>query len=252
MGIPSDWWKTFFAGLALDLWRAAMTPEQTRAEGDFIEKQLRVRPGQKLLDVPCGAGRIALELASRGYDLVGVDFSREFLSEARSKAAEARLNIRWEQRDMRDLPWPETFDGAICFGNSFGYLDEEGNAAFLAAVARTLKAGARLVMDTACAEVVLPGFQERSWFRAGEIIMLEENRFNPEQGLLETDYTFIKNDQIEKKSGSQRLYTYSELRRLLQNAGLTEIEGYGSMDLEPFRLGSKRLLWVARKTREPM
>jgi len=247
MEIQSDWCKTFFAGLALDLWRAAITSDQTRQEADSIEGRLRVRPGHRLLDVACGGGRLALELASRGYDLTAVDISAEFLTEAQAKAAEARLKIRWEQREMRDLPWPGAFDGVICFGNSFAYLDDEGNAAFLAAVARALKPGGRLVMDTLCAEMLLPNFQERTWFQAGSVIMLEENRYDLDRGRFETDYTFIKEGEMEKKSGSQRLYTYSELRRLLENAGLTEIEGYGSLHLEPFALASHRLFLVARK-----
>ena len=49
---------------------------------------------------------------------------------------------------MRDLPWRSTFDGAFCVGNSFGYLDDPGNAAFLRAVRETLRPGARLVLET--------------------------------------------------------------------------------------------------------
>ena len=49
---------------------------------------------------------------------------------------------------MRDLPWPARFDGAFCLGNSFGYLDDEGNASFLRAVAAALKPGARFVLET--------------------------------------------------------------------------------------------------------
>ena len=49
---------------------------------------------------------------------------------------------------MRDLPWRARFDGAFCLGNSFGYLDDEGNAAFLRAVAAALKPGARFVLET--------------------------------------------------------------------------------------------------------
>jgi hypothetical protein len=44
---------------------------------------------------------------------------------------------------MRDLLWRSRFDGAFCFGNSFGYLDDEGNAAFLRAVAAALVVRAR-------------------------------------------------------------------------------------------------------------
>ena len=63
---------------------------------------------------------------------------------------------------MRDLPWPGQFDGAYSLGNSFGYLDDDGNAAFLKSVAAALKPGARFVLETGYVmETLLPVLQER-------------------------------------------------------------------------------------------
>lgn len=64
----------------------------------------------------------ALALGRRGYRMIGVDWSSEFLSHA--AAADAAREVTWEQRDMRDLPWRARFGGAVCVGNSFGYLDD--------------------------------------------------------------------------------------------------------------------------------
>ena len=49
--------------------------------------------------------------------MTGVDLSAEFLGHAR--AADPGGRVVWEQRDMRDLPWRDRFDGAFCYGNSF-------------------------------------------------------------------------------------------------------------------------------------
>ena len=58
---------------------------------------------------------------------------------------------------MRDLPWPQRFDGVFCFGNSFAYLDDQGNADYLANVARALKPSGRFVLETGIvAESFLP------------------------------------------------------------------------------------------------
>src|SRR5262249_28116993 len=62
------WYEDFFHGVALDLWRAVVTPAQTRDEADFIHQQLQVPPPARLLDVPCGGGRLSLELAERGFN----------------------------------------------------------------------------------------------------------------------------------------------------------------------------------------
>ena len=80
----TNWFETFFEGITLDLWRAIGTPELTKKEADFLQS---VFPkAARLLDVPCGNGRLTLELARRGFDPTGVDISKEFIAEARREA----------------------------------------------------------------------------------------------------------------------------------------------------------------------
>ena len=79
-----NWQVNFFRGVALEMWRRAVTPEQTSAEADFLERVFQAGPQARLLDVPCGNGRHAVELAKRGYSLTGIDSSEEFLADARA------------------------------------------------------------------------------------------------------------------------------------------------------------------------
>ena len=124
MNVQSNWWEQFFEGVAVDLWLQAVSPEQTEREADALARMLAVPAGGEILDVPCGAGRLSLALANRGYRMTGVDWSAEFLDHARARDAGNR--VTWERRDMRDLPWPARFDGAFCVGNSFGYWTTKG------------------------------------------------------------------------------------------------------------------------------
>jgi len=225
-----------------------VTDEQTRVEADFIQQQLQITTPARVLDVPCGGGRLALELAGRGFALTGVDIASEFIDEAKTNAAARGLKIEWHNRDMRELPWRAEFDAAFCFGNSFGYLDDEGNAQFLRAVARTLKPGARLVIETgAAAESLLPNFQPRRWFELGGITLLIDSRYDYEQGRIITDYTFIRDGQAEKRPSSQRVYTFSELRSLFDGAGLHVSASLASLNGDAFQLGSQKLFVVARQ-----
>lgn len=243
-----NWWENFFHGVALDFWRAAVSEEQTRTEADFIQKQLELSSGARVLDVPCGNGRLSLELAARGFDLTGVDIASEFIEEAKSQSAKRDLNVQWHKREMRDLPSWETFDGAFCFGNSFGYLEDHHNAEFLAAVLRSLKPGARFIIDSgAIAECVLPTFQEHRSFELGGITLVIDSRYDHEQGRMFTDYTFIRDGHSDKRPGSQRIYTYHELVALLREAGLTVVAAYSSTAEDPFKLGAQRLLLVSAK-----
>jgi cyclopropane fatty-acyl-phospholipid synthase-like methyltransferase len=173
--VQSNWWEHFFEGAPVDLWLQALSPEHTAREADSLVRALDVSPRAELLDVPCGGGRLSLELASRGHHLTGVDWSHEFLAHARS--SDAARDVTWERRDMRDLPWPARFDGAFCLGNSFGYLDDEGNEAFLLAVAAALKPGARFVLETPMVlENMLGRIQERPWWKVGDMRLLVVNR----------------------------------------------------------------------------
>ena len=174
-----NWYQNFFHGIVLDLWRKAVSPEQTRAEVDFLVRILQLSTGAAVLDVPCGSGRHAIELASRGMRMTGVDLATEEIAEARARAAAAALTLDWHHRDMRDLPWQTAFDGGYCLGNSFGYLDSTGTRTFVQAVARALKVGARFVLDSGMvAESVLPNLKAREWTQVDDILFLEANRYD--------------------------------------------------------------------------
>jgi SAM-dependent methyltransferase len=245
------WWQNFFHGIALDLWRAAVSAEQTKAEADFIEQQLNVGAGAKLLDVPCGNGRLSLALAARGYQLTGVDFASEFIAEAKAKARAEDLLVDWQERDMRDLPWAKEFDGAFCFGNSFGYLEEQENEDFLKAVSSALKPGAGFILDApATAECSLPTFSERRSFEIGDITLTVNNKYDHEQARMVTDYHFIRDGQDDCRPGSQRIYTYRELANLCRKYGLQVEASYSSLTGDPFHLAAHRLLLSCRKAAE--
>ena len=214
-----------------------------------MQQALGLPLNSKILDVPCGGGRISLEIASRGYRVTGVDISEPLLEVARHKADAQRLAINWERRDMRDLPWLGEFDGAVCFWSSFGYFDEPGNADFLSAVHNALKPGARFLLDTPLLETRLPEIEAepRVWWRTGNLFALEERRFDHENSRVESEWTFLHDGQIEKKSLSFRLYTYRELRSLLEQAGFGNHLAFGTLDLEPFTLSSTWLYLVTSK-----
>jgi SAM-dependent methyltransferase len=245
----TEWWRSFFSGPVVDVWLSATAdPEATRPDVDFIEKALGLSPGARVLDVPCGGGRHALELAARGYAVTAVDYSAEMLAAARAQAEKRGLTVEWHEREMRDLPWPGAFDGVYCFGNSFGYLEDEGNAAFINAVARVLKPGGRFILETGgCAESMLPAFQERTWYDMGDALFLNNNRYDHVRGRLETEDIIIRNGQIDRRPGFQRVYTYSELCRLIREAGFDTPEGFASVSGEPYRLRALDLILVATK-----
>ncbi len=245
----ATWFEDFFHGVANDLWRKFATPELNAAEADFLTGVFGAKA--RLLDVPCGNGRLSLELARRGCRVTGVDISKEFIIEATGHSTKSGVAAEWVNSDMRQLPWNAEFDGAFCWGNSFGYLEYNGMMAFVAGVARALKPGGRFVIDTgSVAESLLPTLKEREWYQVEDILFAIENRYLAAESCLETHATFVRNGQTETRTWWHWVYTAGEIQRLLAQAGLVNAQLFGGLDRRPFKLGCQHLLLIAEKGRE--
>lgn len=243
--MKQEWFETFFRGVAVELWSRVLPPAVTEAEVAFLEQELAAPTGGRILDVPCGHGRHSIELSRRGYRITGVDLSEDCLAAARKSAPQ----LDWRSGDMRSLELePATYDGAFCFGNSFGYLDHVSAAVFLRGVAQALKPGAKLIIDTGTvAESILPSLLKTRWHRAGDIFMLSENRYVAEESRLDIDYTFIQGGVIETRASSSYVITAAELRRLFRDARFEVAGMYASVTREPYQLGSPRMMMVGQR-----
>jgi SAM-dependent methyltransferase len=247
---PTDWWKDFFDGLAVDFWGEVIPPEATAEDDAFLWKHLALRPGARVLDVPCGQGRLTPALADRGCAMTGVDISERALAAAKDAAPGSGGAIRYRKAEMRDLPWSNEFDAAFCFGNSFGYLDDDGNAEFLRAVGRTLRPGGRFALDYGqSAESILPRrIVANEEADIAGFHFAEQTRYDPLSGRIENVFTFARGNARETKLASQRVYTLRQVLDLLREASLQKVAHFGSPLEEPFGLGATRLLLVAEKS----
>ena len=87
--------------------------EKTPSEVDFLEKALGISPPGKVLDVGCGFGRHAIELAARGYRVTGLDLSSELLKEAKKRSRQRGTVVTWVKKDMREMEFDAEFDAVI-------------------------------------------------------------------------------------------------------------------------------------------
>ena len=237
-----NWFETFFEGLALDMWRSAVTPEQTSREADFLGAQLQLQPGMCALDVPCGNGRHAIELARRGILMTGVDLSQGFLAEARATAPE----VEWVHSDMRNLPWNERFDAAFCWGNSFAYFDHEHCQRFLESICSVLKPGGRFILESgAVSESILPVLQHERTLKLGDLDFHSRNNYVAEESRMDITYTFARGDQREVKAIHQWVHSAAEIRRMFRRAGLEPLPPYGDIEGTPYALRSPTFIGPA-------
>ncbi|MDR3613339.1 MAG: class I SAM-dependent methyltransferase [Candidatus Obscuribacterales bacterium] len=247
----NQWYKTFFSGAALELWRNAKSPEETEDECAFLQEVLAVAEGAHLLDVPCGNGRLSVPMGKASYKVTGLDYCEEFVREAAKAAKTAKLGnelVQFVQGDMRTISFAQKFDGAFCMGNSFGYFDRQGTSQLFTAIGNSLKSGAKFVLDSAMvAESFLVNGGEREWVKVGDMLMLIENKYQCREGCVQTDYTFIRNGHEEHRQALHWIYTAGEVCAMLEKADFDVIELFESTDCEPYILGSERLLLVAEK-----
>ena len=246
--MPTTWQHEFFRGIALDCWRSVIPNLPTSAEADYLARVF-TDENKNLLDLACGNGRHALDLASRGFHVTGVDLSEEFVAEAQSHAPENARFLRADMLDLRpDIAPAAGFDGAYCFGNVIGHFDRRDLQTFLAGVSRVLKTGAPFVVDTGmAAESILVPLPRGRWFRFGDTFMLSEHRYQALEGRLDIDYTFVHNGLPVTHRTSSFVFTLAELSRLFAEAGLATESALSSPTGEPYTAGSPRLLLSTRR-----
>jgi SAM-dependent methyltransferase len=246
--MASEWYESFFTSLALDFWRAAVPAEATSMEVDFLSRELRVSPGAQLLDLPCGLGRHAIGLASRGYRVTGVDLSADAVASARNEALERGLTVSFHVGDMRHQSPGGPFDGAYCFGNSFGYLSHDDMGPFVRSMLHAVRPGARWAIDTgAAAESLLPHLVEARTLEAGGVTYSVRSRYDAASRRLLQSCTLERGDERQLAELSQAVYTVAEIYRLLESAGWQLRGAYGSLDGRPFQPGDRRLLVVIER-----
>ncbi|MCY3635673.1 MAG: class I SAM-dependent methyltransferase [bacterium] len=108
-------------------------------EADFVDSLLG--GSGRVLDAGCGTGRVAIELARRGYEVSGVDIDDEMISGARSKAPE----LAWHQLDLTVFDLGETFDAVVMAGNVLLFTGPGTEGAVVGRCAAHLSPGGALV-----------------------------------------------------------------------------------------------------------
>lgn len=242
--IDPRWYESFFES---DEWvrvAASHDPERTELEVEFVASQLA--PASRVLDVPCGTGRIAVPLAGRGFDVAGLDISEAVLSVAR--AAGPGLDLR--QGDMRELPWPDgSFDAVLNLWTAFGYFETQAeDERVLAEAARVLVPGGVFVLDTVNQAALLRGFRPQAWEElGGGVTLLQQHAYDLLTGRSRATWTFLRGAERSVLSFDHRLYTTPEYVSLLRAAGLETTAFFGAFDGSELTWDTWRQIIVARK-----
>jgi SAM-dependent methyltransferase len=202
---PSHWFEPIAAHLGRAYLRYSFT-KGTVQEVDHLVRTLALLPGERILDVGCGPGRNAHELARRGFVVHGIDISERFVELAREDAPDGAT---FERMDARDLPYDGEFDAVICLcQGAFGLMtDAGGDDAIAGAMARAVRPGGRLMLSAFNAYFAVR-YHEAATFDADRGVAHERTEVRDDEG------TPI---EVDLWTGC---YTPRELRLLLARHGL--------------------------------
>jgi SAM-dependent methyltransferase len=216
----------------------------------FLVDGLALKGANQVLDIVCGDGRHAMELAGRGHHVTALDLSLPLLLRGADEAQRRSLNINFVHGDMREMAFEAEFDAAYCMFTTFGYFDDDTNRKVAANLARAIKPGGRLLLDVANRDYLVRDLPTRVWWQGEGCVVLEEVDFNYFSSRLQVQRSIVFEDgrQLEQEI-SIRAYSLHEIGKVLHHAGFRVIEVSGGLGLRGkfFGAQSRQLLVLAEK-----
>lgn len=242
------WWHDFFDADALWLFGPTLDPERTEREVAGVVRMLRLKEGQRVLDLGCGHGRHAVALARRGLSVVGAEWSPAALQAAQAKARALEVSAGLVRADLRRLPLRSgSCEAAMSLFSTLGYEDDRETAAFLAEARRVLKPGGRLVVEVLGRDRVVRDFAaNREWYevegRPVRVVRWLDLVASEERAVFHYD----RGEGPREKPFRRRLFTAAELATLLAQAGFARVEFAGDYEGGALTLEAPTLIAVAR------
>lgn len=235
--------------------------EHTREEVDFLVKAMGLRGRERILDLACGFGRHALELARRGHPVVGVDVTEAYVQDARASAQAEGLAVEFVQGDVLGVGYREEFDAVLNMADgAIGYFDtEEENLRLFDVIAGALRPGGMHVMGVCSADHARRHFPRRHWEAGSKRLSLADFRWNEKDSrMIYRGHCFGYGEPLpaipdafpDDGNRGTRLYGLRELERILAARHMEVVNAFGDYDVAvPASEDRLMLVVVSRKMR---
>lgn len=227
------------------------------ARADYFDRLMQTHlrsPGRVLLDLACGTGTMAEEMAKRGYDVIGVDYSCGMLSRAMDKKMENGLPIQYVQQDMRELSLCGTVDLTLCTLDSLNHLpDFAAVQQVFARVAAATESGGLFLFDmnTLYKHRVLLGNQVYV-YETDDVYCVWENALREDGCTVDLTLELFHRCEDgryrrQEEFLTERAYAPEKVQAVLEAVGFCVLGIYHADTTEPLRTDSQRMVVVARK-----
>ncbi len=246
----SDWYKQ---GWSLDIKKQSWT-ENTEKEVSFLIKEMGLCGNERILDLACGYGRHALEFARRGFHVVGVDITKDYIDDACRETEKQSLPIEFILSDIRNVSFENEFDVIINMADgAIGYLENDAeNLKIFDVISRALKPGGLHFMDIMSADyadihypcnlwesgkngITLSAFE---WDKASNILLYKQNDFYYGDILEKPDFEY---------GHPTRLYHSAEIDEIMKSHGMETIKKFSDYNGTTASENGLQLMVISKK-----
>jgi len=241
-----EWWETYFSEV-YNLTSFASTL-RAKKEVDFILDHIELRCGAHILDMCCGDGRHALELAKRGYNVCGIDYSDELLRIAEEKVpSDVKPRISFIKEDMRKCSVEEFCDLTLSMFISLGYFDrDEDNFLAIKKLCNSVKSGGHLFIElhnyfkaiNSCGYTMrIPGG-----------IIYDKRYYDAEKKSIMINRVVKRKEDMKVCTQHIRIFTLEEITDIISDYGFNGFRAFGDYSGSVYAKESERLILLSRKT----
>ena len=232
----AEWFENFFDGIYAKVLPKVFTEEQTLHHVRIVKRLLRLRKSHRVLDIPCGMGRLTIPLAKMGIQMTGVDLTASYIRRARRDAKKEGLAIHFVQSDMRNIDFDSEFHAAFNWFGSFGYFSDADNLEFCKRVFRALRPGGNFLAEGINRSWIVSHFRPVGRQIIGSIKVTERSRLRGRASRVETTWTLSSGRKTETHTSNMRIFNAADIRALLRAAGFRDIKLFGDhrfADIKP-------------------
>ena len=226
------------------------------ADLHFYKRWLPKSKDARILELCCGTGRLTLPIAKDGYNISGVDYTSSMLDQAKIKASEAGLEIRFIEADIRTLNLQDKYDLVFIPFNSIHHLyrnEDLFNA--LGCVRNHLKAGGLFLLDCFNPNIqyIVEATKEQKEIATyttddgREVLIKQTMRYENATQINRIEWHYYINGEFNSiQNLDMRMFFPQELDSYLEWAGLNVVHKFGGFEEEAFNDNSEKQVFVCQ------
>jgi SAM-dependent methyltransferase len=205
-----------------------LTPQRTKAEIDFLLSKISIPDAGFILDIGCAFGRHSIELAQRGYSVVGVDPSQAMIEASRQASSGMDKPPQFVQVSAEDYQTDQYFDAVMCLFTTLGQIEgDQDNHRLVGQAANLLKPGGYFIVEVPHCKWLIKNLKTNEEFQTPESNTVIERSYNTEDSIVTEIFTIETPAERRVFLLRYRIFDIMELEQLLRSSGLKVINTYG-------------------------